>query len=198
MCLRLILSSIVLAALAASPSFAKDAHAQHGARASAAATAASRKATSGANPAPVRASAPIEAGETIAPPVLPPHGISQTQHQVRIINPSAKNPVNPLHGQGAVTTSIVPAVHNAIGQPVVTSKNFVGPQPNVSPGLRAPGVAPPPIVSPGIARLNLANTTNRGSVNGATVARPTIAASGIGGPAQPRYGINGTTVQNKH
>jgi hypothetical protein len=195
--LRLILSSIVLAALAANPSFAKDAHAQRGIRANTTNTAASGKGTSGANPAAGKANAPIEAGETIAPPVLPPHGMTQTQHQVRIVNPSAKNSVNPAHGQGAVTTSMVPAVHNAIGQPIVASKNFVSPQAGPSPALRAPGVSPP-VVSPGAARLNLANTTNRGSVNGATVARPTIAPSAIGGPAQPRYGINGTTVHNKH
>jgi len=195
--LRLILSSVVLAALAGSPSFAKDTHAQHGVHAGATNAATTGKGTSGANAAPSKANAPIEAGETIAPPVLPPHGISQTQHQVRIINPSAKNPVNPPHGQGTVT-NMVPAVHNAIGQRVVTSKNVVGPQPNVSPGLRPSTVALPPIVSPGAAHLNVANTATRGSISGATVARPTIAPSGIGGPAQPRYGINGTTVQNKH
>jgi hypothetical protein len=50
----------------------------------------------------------------------------------------------------------------------------------------------------GTPRVNVANVTNRGSVNGATVIRPANGASVIGGPAQARYGINGTTVQNKH
>jgi hypothetical protein len=51
-------------------------------------------------------------------------------------------------------------------------------------------------VSSGPARMNIAN--NHGSVNGATVIRPANAALGIGGPAQARYGINGTAVQSRH
>jgi hypothetical protein len=53
-------------------------------------------------------------------------------------------------------------------------------------------------VSPAAARVNLVNATNRGSINGATLVRPAAGPSLIGGPAQVRYGINGTTVQNKH
>jgi hypothetical protein len=195
--LRLIPLSIVFLALAGNPSFAKDSHAPHGARASATNTGASGKGPSGATLAPGKANAPIEARETIAPPVLPPHGITQTQQPVRIINPSGKNPVNAPHGQATGVTNTAPAVHSAIGQPVVTSKNSVGLQP-VSPALRAPGVVSPPIGSPGTARLDVANATTRGGVNGATVTRPAIAPSAIGGPAQPRYGINGTTVKIKH
>jgi hypothetical protein len=44
----------------------------------------------------------------------------------------------------------------------------------------------------------VANRTNRGNVSGATVIRPATSPSVIGGPAQARYGINGTTVQNRH
>lgn len=194
--LRLIFSSIVLAALAANPGFAKDSHAHHSARASTTNTGASGKGASSANQAPGKPSARIDAGETIAPPVLPPHPV--TQHQVRMINPSAKNLVNAAHGQASAMTNTAPAARNAIGQPVVASKNFAGTQPGVSPALRAPRVGSPPIASPSTPRVNVANATNRGSVNGATMIRPTIAPSAVGGPAQARSGINGTTVQKRH
>jgi hypothetical protein len=138
--------------------------------------------------------------------VLPPHGV--TQQQIRTINPSGKNqssktPANSVSRATTGATTVSPA-RNAIGQPVVPSRNFAGAQPPV-PALQRSGAVPPPIihggpaappVSSGPARVNVANS--RGSVNGATVIRPANAPSGIGGPAQARYGINGTTVQNRH
>jgi hypothetical protein len=211
--LRLVLSSIVMAALAANPCFAKDGHAQHGARAGTANNGASGKGVSGkgvsgngasANPAPSRADVPIEAA--VAPPVLPPRGV--TQQQIRTINPSVKtvNPGNASRSQAGAMTITAPTARNAIGQPVVSPKNFSGAQPPL-PALQRPGAVSPPIihggptappVSSGAARVNVANATNRGSVNGATVVRPATGPSVVGGPAQARYGINGTTVQNRH
>jgi hypothetical protein len=217
---RLILSSIVLAAMAANPCFAKDghpnSHAQHGARASAASNGAGGKGANGngggngassATPAPSKADAPINAEAAVAPPVLPPRGL--TQQQIRITNPSGKtaNPGPSSRGQVGATTMTAPTARNAIGQPVVPSKNNItGTQPPLPvpqssgamspPILHGAPVAAPAVVSSATARVNVAN--NRGGVNGATVIRPANAALGIGGPAQPRYGINGTTVQNKH
>jgi hypothetical protein len=213
---QLILPSIVLAALAANPCFAKDghpnSHAQHGARASAANNGASGKGASGngassATPAPSKADAPIDAEAAVAPPVLPPRGL--TQQQIRVTNPSGKtaNPGPSSRSQVGVTTMTAPTARNAIGQPVVPSKNNItGAQPSLPAPQRSGAVSPPilhgapaaapAVVSSGTARVNVAN--NRGSANGATVIRPANAALGIGGPAQPRYGINGTTVQNKH
>ncbi|MBO0716417.1 MAG: hypothetical protein J2P55_03645, partial [Rhizobiales bacterium] len=95
---------------------------------------------------------------------------------------------------------------NAIGQPTVSPKNFPNAQPPL-PALQSPAAVTPAIihagpaaapVSSGTARPNVANATNRGSVNGVTVIRSANGPSAIGGPAQARYGINGTTVQNKH
>ena len=201
--MRLILLGIVLAALAANPCFAKDGHAQHGARASAANNGGSGKGVSGANPAPSKAIVPIDAETAVAPPVLPPHG----QQQIRTSNPSVKIviPTNSSRSQAGASTA--PTARNAIGQPVVSPRNFVGAQPPV-PALQRPGGVSPaivdggraarPVVSSGAARVNVANATNRGSIHGATVIRPATAPSVIGGPAQARYGINGTTVQNKH
>lgn len=202
--MRLVLSSIVLAALAANPCFGKDGHshgyAQHGARASAA-----NNGASGATPAPSKAKATIDSEAPVAPPVLPPRGV--TQQQIRI-SPSVKmtNPGNVSRGPAGATTITTPTARNAIGQPVVSSapKNFPGAQPPLSALQRSGAVSPPvihggpttPPVSSGPARVNIAN--NRGSVNGATVVRPANAPSGIGGPAQARYGINGTAVQSRH
>jgi hypothetical protein len=213
--LRLVLSSIVLAALATNPCFAKDGHAQHGAGAGTANNGASGKGSSGngasgtgasANPAPSKADVPIDAEAAVAPPVLPPRGV--TQQQIRTINPSVKtvNPGNASRSQAGAMTITAPTARNAIGQPVVSPKNFSGGQPPL-PALQRPGAVSPPIihgwpaappVSSGAARVNVANATNRGSVNGATVVRPATGPSVIGGPAQARYGINGTTVQNRH
>jgi hypothetical protein len=209
--LRLVLSSIVLAALAAHPCFAKDGHShghvQHGARASAADNGASGKGAGGngasgvVNPAPRKADAPIDAAAAIAPPVLPPHGL--TQQQIRITNPSAKTPSN-LVSRATVGATTIQAARNAIGQPVIPSKNIAVALPPL-PAPQRSGVVVPPIIhggsaappaSSGTARVKVAN--NRGSVNGATVIRPANGPSGIGGPAAARYGIDGTTVQNKH
>jgi hypothetical protein len=214
--LRLVLSNIVLAALAANPCFAKDGNshghshgdAHHGARASAANNSASGKGASGSYPADAKANASIEAGGAVAPPVLPPHGV--TQQQIRTIKTSGKNPssTTPANSVSRATTgaTTLPAAHNAIGQPVVPPKNFTGAQPPV-PMLQRPGAVSAPIihggpvavpVATGAARVNVANATNRVSVNGATVIRPANAPAVIGGPAAARYGINGTTVHNKH
>ena len=207
--LRLVLSSIVLAALAAHPCLAKDGHA-HAVRASTANNGASGKGASGTgasgtNPAPSKANVPIDAKAAVAPPVLPPHGV--TQQQIRI-NPSVKttNPGISSRRPAGLTPITAPTARNAIGQPVVSlsPRNFPGAQPPL-PALQRSGAVSPPVihggptappVSSGPARMNIAN--NHGSVNGATVIRPANAALGIGGPAQARYGINGTTVQNRH
>jgi hypothetical protein len=209
--LRLVLSSIVLAALAAHPCFATDGHsqghAQHGARAGAADNDANGKgaggngASGGVNAAPRKADAPVDAAPAIAPPVLPPHGL--TQQQIRITNPGAKTPSN-LVSRATMGATRLQAAHNAIGQPVIPSINIAVALPPL-PAPQRSGVVVPPIIHGGSAarpvssatmRVNVAN--NRGSVNGATVIRPANGPSGIGGPAAARYGIDGATVQNKH
>jgi hypothetical protein len=148
---------------------------------------------------------PLDTEATVAPPVLPPHGVQQ----IRALNPSAKTigPRNPSGGPKGATMMTAPAAHNAIGQAMVQPTNVTGAQ-SLSPVLQRPEVVSPPLIhggtgapppmSSGSARVNLANATNRGSINGVTVIRPTAGPSGIGGPTQPRYGINGTTVQNRH
>ena len=207
--MRLVISSIVLAVLAANPCFAKNGHAQHGARAGTANNGASGKGASGngasAKPAPNKPHVPIDAEIAVAPPVLPPRGV--TQQQIRTINPSVKtNPRNLSRSHAGATTVTAPTARNAIGQPIVSTKNLPSAQ-RVVPSPQRPAVVSPPIVhswppappvSSGAAHVNLVNAANRGSVNGATMIRPATGPSVIGGPAQARYGINGTTVQNRH
>src|SRR6516164_4922510 len=178
--LRLILSIILLAALAANPCFAKHGHAHHGPRASAANSGGSGKGTrrngaNGASPAPSKADAPINAEAPVAPPVLPPRSV--TQQQIRSINPGVKtaNPGILSRSPAGAPTITAPTLHNAIGQPVVSPKNLTGAQPAVSSALRASGATSPPILHPG----------------------PAAGSSAIGGPAQAHYGINGTAVQNR-
>ena len=208
--MRLVISSIVLTALAANPCFAKSSHAQHGAHAStvnsgASAKGASANGPSGVNPAPSKVDVPIDSGQAVAPPVLPPRGV--TRQQIRIGNPSVKtaNPGNSARSRASAMMITAPTARNAIGQPIVSTKNFPSAQ-RVVPSPQKPVVVSPPIihswpaappVSSGAAHLNLANAANRGSVNGATVIRPATGASVIGGPAQAHYGINGTVVQNR-
>jgi hypothetical protein len=222
--LRLLLATIVVVALAADPYFAKEGHAQHGhaqhgyaqhgTRANTTSSAAAGRNAAGPNSAPNKPAASLDAEATVAPPVLPPRGA--TQQQIRIVNPTAKPafPGNASHGQaGAISTA--PVARNAIGQPMAQPKiiGAVLPSPPplqtlgaVSPSISYPmshptshagGTATPPVVSSAAARVNVANAVNRGGVNGTTVIRPTTGSSSIGGATQPRYGINGTAVQNR-
>src|SRR5262249_54831626 len=118
------------------------------------------------------------------------------------------NPGVLSRSQAGAPPITAPTVRNAIGQPVVLPKNLAGTQPAVSPALGASGAtslpilhagpAAPPFISSGASRLYVSSATNRGSINGATVIRPTTSPSIIGGPARALYGINGTTVQNRH
>jgi len=203
--LRIVLSSIVLLMLAANPCFAKDGHAQHGARASATNTSAGGRGAIGANSAPSKANVPSDAEPTVAPSEVPPNGAPQQGNRNANLKLKIVPPGNRPHNvpAGAVTTA--PAARNAIGQTVVPPKNFAGAPPPV-PALRKTGAASPPIihggpaappVSSGSTHVNLANATNRGSST-AGVIRPATVPSVIGGPAQARYGINGTMVQNRH
>jgi hypothetical protein len=212
--LSLVLLTIVLLAFAANqPCFAKEVHAQHRARSGAIDkdTSAEGAGTKSANPAGAKANGTIDADATPPPPVRPPYGV--TQQRNRNVNPSVKiiTPQNSVHGQAGATTT--PAARNAIGQPIAQTKNFVGAQPHRAPALQGRGApapilhaappAAPPVVSSSAAHANapnanLATLANRGSINGAGAMRPAAGRSGVGGPTRPNYGINGTTVQNKH
>jgi hypothetical protein len=124
--------AVLLAASANRPCFAKDGHAQHGARTSAANNGTSGKGASGANPPANEANVSIDAGETVAPPVLPPHG----QQQMRTSNPSAKIvvPINSSRGQAVRVRHQPRAIRSASR---LFRRNFVGAQPPALPALQA-------------------------------------------------------------
>ena len=214
MCLRLILPTVVLLALAAyQPCFAKEAHPRHGVGASATNKSASTRGSSAnrANPPAGKASGVIKGEGTVSPPVLPPpQGV--TQQRNRTINQNVKivTPGNTARRQAGGTTA--PAIRNAIGQPIVQSKGVATTQPHIPSALQIPGAvsptlhgappARPSVVSsnPTHATLPVANAatlSNRGSVSGVGM-RPGAAPSTIGGATRPNYGLNGTAVQNKH
>jgi hypothetical protein len=212
--LRLTVPIIVLVALAAhSSGFAKEAHSQHGAHATANKGAISKGVsgkgvgTKAASPAATKSNTAIDAETNVAPPVLPPQGFARQRNpqvlpSVKIVTPGN----SAAHGRATATT---PAVRNAIGQPVAQPK---GAQAHVSPALQTSGATPQPVLHGGAASapvgpsvparsnapaVNVANLASR-SINGAAVIRPTVPPSGMGGPARAMHGINGTAVQNKH
>jgi hypothetical protein len=221
--LQLTVPIIVLVALAASsPGFAKEAHSQHGAHATAnkgastngaSANSVSTKSvsTKAASPAETKSNSRIDVEATVPPPVLPPQGFARQRNlqvlpSVKIVTPGN----SPAHTRTVATTTH--AVRNAIGQPVVQPKNFTGTQTHVSSALQTSGAPPQPVLHGGTASapvvssfparsnapaVNVANLPSR-SINGAAVIRPAVPPSGIGGPARATHGINGTAVQNKH
>jgi hypothetical protein len=199
---------ILLLVLAANHAcFAKDAHAQHGARAGAAEKRAPAQgaSASGTN----RAQAKSLDLEATPPPVLPPHGLTSRRNVnrgVKIVKPG-----NPPRGPGGA--GMARFERNAIGQPTVEPKNLDHPLPHIPPVSATSTAAQPPNVrgaavsgptvfsnAPRFSTppVNAANPAGRGSINGAGLIRSTTVVSGIGGPARPVYGINGTAVQNKH
>jgi hypothetical protein len=203
---RLVLSGIVLLALAANqPCLAKEAHARHGAITGAA----EKSGTKGANAHSANPTGTKSLDfEATAPSVLPPHGMMPQRHSI----PSVKI-VRPTHAAHShVGSAVAPAARNAIGQTAVQSKNLVAAPLHLPPTLQAPRIVPPQIVHstpgalppvpfnavrPNAPAVNAAILVNRSSST-AGVIRPGTPPSGIGGAARPSYGINGTAVQRKH
>jgi len=210
----LLLFGVLLALAANGPglateALAKEAHGPHGSLAGGTNGSANGKA---ANPAETKASGTTSAEPAIPPPVLPSQGATRRA----TINPNVKAVPTGNAAHRQATGSAMPSTRNAIGQPIVTPKNFVGGEAHVSSGLQGAGQAPrtvpppslrgaPPAVSPVLSSsptranspaLNVANA-NRNSGNGAALNRP-VATPAIGGATRPNYGINGTAVQTRH
>jgi hypothetical protein len=208
--LRLTVPIIVLVALAApSPGFAKEAHSQHGAHATANKGASGKGvSTKAASPTEAKSNSMIDVEATVPPPVLPPQGFARQRNLQAIPSVKIVTPRNSAaHDRASPTTTH--AVRNAIGQTVAQPK---GAQAHVSPALQTSGATPQPVLHGGTASapvvssvparsnapaVNVANLPSR-SINGAAVIRPAVPPSGIGGPARATHGINGTAVQNKH
>jgi hypothetical protein len=204
--LKIAVSTVLLFGfLASQGAFAKQVHAPAHAPAYAPPAAAGpAKATSGGNAEPA---GPIDAGVTV---MTPRGGFTPLN---RNANASLKivKPENLTHRPDVAP--IKPVVRNAIGQPV-PSRSVMIEAPRLAPSVQVPGqvsgaapkgitrsVVPPPLVSPSaVGRVPFRPTTtvgisSPGRIDGGRLIRPSVAPLGIGGPAHPAGGINGTTVR---
>jgi hypothetical protein len=154
----------------------------------------------GAKPAPE----PIDADVTV---VTPRTGFTPVN---RNANASLKivKPEN-FTRRPDITTPIKPVVRNAIGQPVQPRSVMIE-TPRLPPPVQVPvavpkaiprSVVPVPPISPSTAgRMPLhpsatMGLSSTGRIDGTHLIRPSAASQGIGGPAHPIGGINGTTVR---
>jgi hypothetical protein len=189
---------VVFCLLASAPAFAKSAHAPARTPPSGAAPATATNAGGAKSPEP------IDADVTI---LTPRGGFTPVN---RSANASVKivKPEN-FTRRPDITAPIKPIVRNAIGQPV-PSRSVTG-APHQAPSLQAPGLVPkaitrsvvpaaPPLPPPIVGRTPVHPTTtvgipSSGRIDGARLIRPSAAPLGVGGPAHPVGGINGTTVR---
>lgn len=108
-----------------------------------------------------------------------------------------------------IAAPIKPVVRNAIGQPV-QSRSVMIEAPNLAPPVQALGAVPkaitrtvvpaPPLPPPTVGRTPFHPTTTvgisgSGRIDGARLIRPSAGPLGVGGPAHPVGGINGTAVR---
>jgi len=193
--LKIAVSIVVLfGILASAPAFAKQAHAPH--------AAAPPKGDTKAGSA--KAAEPIDADVT----VLTPRGGFTPVNRNANAGLKIVKPEN-FTRRPNITSPVKPVVRNAIGQPI-PSRSVMIEGPRLAPSVRVPGTAPkaitlsvvpPPPVSPStVGRTPFRPTTSvgissTGRIDGARLIRPSAAPPGIGGPAHPAGGINGTTVR---
>jgi len=197
--LKIVLSAIVLfGALVAQPSFAKDVHPHRAHRANGASTAsAAPRGHAGKAAADTHASEPTGTPLTV---VSPRPGFTPDQGRGANGNLKTSPPVNFQARHTPVVGSPNPAPRNAIGLPVAQHEN--PPQsggfaaPSKVPGAAFGGQAGPHPVANG--SISNASGSSRGRIDGGALIRPSLAVTGLGGPAKVAAGINGTTVRLKH
>jgi hypothetical protein len=176
------------------PAFAKPARAPHGG-------AAPTKTTIAGSAKPAE---PIDTSVT----VLPSRGGFTPVNRNTKTNLKIVKPKNFTRRPG-VTAPIKPIVRNAIGQPVQSRSVMIG-APRLAPSVQVPGAVPkaitrsvvaaPPVSPSTIGRASLHPATtvgipNTGRIDGSRLIRPSAAPLGVGGPAHPAGGINGTTIR---
>jgi hypothetical protein len=193
---------LVFAFLASQPAFAKQARAPaHAPPHTPSAGAAPAKATNAGSAKPAE---PIDAGVTV---LTPRGGFTPVNRNanasLKIVKPES------LTRRLDVTAPIKPVVRNAIGQPV-QSRSVMIEAPRLALPVQVPGAAPkaitrsvvppPPVFPFAVGRAPPRPTTNvgissPGRIDGVRLIRPSAAPLGVGGPAHPVGGINGTTVR---
>jgi hypothetical protein len=189
--LKIALSMVLLFGFLTSvPAIAKQAHAPHAAASPAGATKAG-------SAKPVE---PIDADVTV---LTPRGGFTPLNRNANTSQKLVKQE-NFTH-RPDVIGPIRPAVRNAIGQPILPRSVMVE-APHISPSVQAPGLVPKPTARSIAAPPVSPSPIRRGAFHPVTTAgvpttgstrliRPWAGPAGIGGPAHPVGGINGTTVR---
>jgi len=176
--------------LASAPATAKPTHAPHAAAPAARAT----------NAESAKPAEPIEVDVT----ALTPRGGFTPVRQNTNASPKLVKQEN-FTRRPDVPGPIKPVVRNAIGQPIQPSRVTVE-TPHLPSSVRAPGLVPktitrsvvpaPPVSSPvGRGTFHPVTTAGVSSTGSTRLIRPWAGPVGIGGPAHPVGGINGTTVR---
>ena len=190
---------LVFAFLASQPAFAKQARAPaHAPPQAPSAGAAPAKATNAGSANPAE---PIDADVTI---LTPRGGFTPVNKTANTIQKLVKQ--ENFTRRPNITAPIKPIVRNAIGQPV-QSRSVLIELPRLAPSVQVPGavsktitrsVVPALTVSPSTTPFHPTTTvgiSSTGRIDGVRLIRPSAAPTGIGGPAHPAGGINGTTVR---
>ena len=179
--------------LASAPATAKPTHAPHAAAPAARAT----------NAESAKPAEPIEVDVT----ALTPRGGFTPLNRNANTSPKLVKQENFTHRPGVIG-AIRPAVRNAIGQPIQPRSVMVE-APRLAPSVRPPGlvskpitrsVAAPPVSPSPIGRgtfrpVTTVGVSTAGGTGSTRLIRPWAGPVGIGGPAHPVGGINGTTVR---
>jgi hypothetical protein len=197
--LKIAVSMVLLfGVLASAPAFAKPAHAP------------AHTPSAGTAPAPApnagsaKPAEPIDADVTIP---TPRGGFTPVNRKA---NASMKivKPGN-FSRRPDITAPVKPVVRNAIGQPV-SPKSVMIEAPRPAPPPQVPGAPPKTIMrtvvpAPPSPPLTMGRTpfhqnttagiSNSGRIDGARLIRPSAAPLGVGGPAHPAGGINGTAMR---
>jgi hypothetical protein len=192
--LKIAVSIVLLFGLLASASaFAKQAHAPHAATPPAGAT----------NAGSAKPAETIDADVTV---LTPRGGFTPVDRNANTSQKLVKQ--ENFTRRPGVTGPIKPVVRNAIGQPIQPRSVMVE-TPHLAPSVQAPRLVPKPItrsivptppVSPSSTGrstfhpVTTAGISSTGSNGGARPIRPWAGPVGVGGPAHPVGGINGTTV----
>jgi hypothetical protein len=213
----LLLAIVLIGASAAQPSFAKAHHSHHDAKGKAASSV-QRPIAKGAN----SSNAQAKDGSDVD---IVPSPVGLTTDKARTTNVSVKNhtPENFQVRRVAVPAPSGTIPRNAIGVAIAPQKSVTASSgESFKPAAAAPiatslgdgkadGYPGEPDIAlkpshplatasiPSVSSLSASNPApqNRGRIDGASLIRPSVAPSGLGGPAKTVAGINGTTLRPK-
>jgi hypothetical protein len=209
-----LLAILLVGASAAQSSFANAHRSHHDARGKAASSV-QRPTAKGASDAQAKDGSNAD---------IVPSPVSPTTDKAQTTNVKSRTPGNYQVRRVAVPVPPNAIPRNAIGVAIAPPKGVTassgesfkpGPAASTDAGIgegkaggypREQGIALKPLHPlatasiPSVSSLSISNAgaANRGKIDGASLIRPSVAPSGLGGPARPVAGINGTTLRPKH